>query len=78
MRRDETIMAENLSLKQLLRSEKSKRKKEFRTLLNTIKDLNKTIKRLKAQEIFLNELLDKREAEIKCLKEDLHEQESGK
>ncbi len=56
----------------------SRRKKDFRILLRGIQDLNKTIKKLKEQEIFLNELLDNRESDlnnknskIKKAKEDL-------
>lgn len=54
------------NINEILRSEQSleilykKRKAEVRVLINTVKDLNKTIKKLKKQEVFLNELLDKR------------------
>ena len=41
---------------------KSKKKKEFNLLLKAIQDLNKTIKKLKSQEVFL---LDEREASLK-------------
>ena len=43
----------------------SKRKKEFKILLKAMQDMNKTISKLKKQEEFLNELLDKRENDFK-------------
>ncbi len=56
----------------------SGRKKDFKILLKGIQDLGKTIKKLKKQEIFLNELLDnrehnlnKKESQIEKAKEDL-------
>ena len=56
----------------LLKKLESKRKKDFYVLFRAIKDLNKTIKKLKEQEIFLNELLDNRESQIKKAREDLN------
>ena len=58
--------------KTILKKVESKRKKEFNVLFKAIKDLNKTIKKLGKQEIFLNELLDNRELKIKRAREDLN------
>lgn len=45
----------------------SKKKKEFKILLKAMQDLNKTIRKLKEQEIFLNELIDERDEKIRTL-----------
>ncbi len=47
----------------------SRRKKDVKILTKALQDLNKTIKKLRKQDIFLNELLDEREQEIRNLKE---------
>ena len=65
--------------KYILRSEysvfvkiiESKQRKEFKVLLKAMQDLNKTIRKLKEQEIFLNNLLDIREHKIAKATEDL-------
>ena len=45
-----------------------KSKKEKKVLVKTVIELGKIIKKLKKQEIFLNELLDEREEQIKSQK----------
>lgn len=62
---DKYILISNHKI--ILNKLESRRKKEFRVLLRSIQNLNKIIKKLKSQEEFLNELLDKRELEIKEL-----------
>ncbi len=41
------------------------KKKEVKILIKAIFDMSKTIKKLKKQEEFLNELLDKKDEELK-------------
>ena len=53
---------------EIVRKLKAKGRKKVKILTKAIQDLNRTSKKLKEQESFLNEILDKREFEIKELK----------
>ena len=57
--------------KKIIKIIDSRRKKGFKVLLKGMQDLNKTIKKLEEQEMFLNNLLDDRELKIQKAKEDL-------
>lgn len=59
----------NSNYTQMVKILNSSKKRDIKTLIKAMQNLNKKIRKLKSQEIFLNELLDKREEEIKELKQ---------
>jgi len=69
LERIDELSRENKHKGFLLKEETKLRKKTFSTLNKAMKDLSKGIKKRDRQILFLNELLDKRELEIKGLKD---------